>query len=223
MQTLPAVLPAVLTSFLCACVIAVGQGSCADTRVGSGMEATESRGVGEFSRLHVGGSATVTASTGEETSVILRCDDNLLPYVRTEVKGETLHVSMVSGSYQFKSGLEVTIVSPRLAQVGVSGAGNATVSGVDEDHFEANVSGAGNLHVSGRADTVDVRVSGAGNLDLSQLTARAGEVHVSGAGGVEINARESLAAHVSGAGHVHYAGNPDVEQHVSGAGSVSRK
>lgn len=223
MKKLTLALPAALSALLCACVVTVGNSSCRYTEYGSGIEAVEARGVAEFSRIAVGGAANVVASTGPESSVILRWDDNLLPFVNTEVRGDTLHVKMMGGSYSSESGLEVEIVTQHLEGVSISGAADAVVSGVDADHFDANVSGAGDLQVTGRADSVEAHVSGAGELDLSGLTVRAGDVHVSGAGDVEINARETLSASVSGAGDVHYAGDPKVSMSVSGAGSVTRK
>lgn len=222
-MNLPRVLPAALASLLCACVVTVGQTSCLDTRYGSGVEATEARGVSEFSRIEIGGAAELVATVGPETSVIVRCDDNLLQYIRTEVRGSTLHVSTVSGSYQFEHGLEVEVTTPHLDSVSISGATRGKATGVDTDHFEAHISGAGKLAVSGQADTITGRVSGAGKLDLSQLTARSADVRVSGAGKLEVNVREALDARVSGAGNVVYAGSPSVSKNVSGAGSVSRK
>jgi len=223
MKQLLLALPALLTSLLCACVVCVGQSSCRNTVHGSGTAAVEARGVGDFSRIEVGSTAHVTASTGPETSVIVHWDDNLVPYVRTELRGDTLVVDLVDGSYSSKSDPEIEIVTARIEGVTVSGAGHAEVRGVDVDRFEAHVSGAGDMRVAGRADAVTARVSGAGDLDLSELTARTGDVEVSGAGDLEINARENLVARVSGAGDVHYSGDPSVSKTVSGAGSVNRR
>ena len=223
MKLSSALIPAFLAPLLVACVVSVGSSSCQHTIVGSGTEVSEARGLPEFSQIEVGGAAHVVASIGAETAVVVTCDDNLVEYVLTEVRGDTLKVSMQSGSYQFETRLLVTVVSPELVGARVSGAGDLDLSGVDTDHFEARTSGAGSLRVIGRADEIEAQSSGAGSMDLSQLTARTAEVRVSGAGNVAVNARESLSARASGAGSVRFAGAPAVEANVSGAGSVKRE
>lgn len=223
MKLSSALIPACLTPLLFACVVTVGNSSCQSTIEGSGIEATEVREVGSFSSIEVGGATNVIASVGPETQVVVTCDDNLIEFVRTEVHGDALRVSMKSGSYSYETQLLVTVISPDLDGATVSGAGNMKMSGIDTDRFEGTTSGAGNLRVSGRADEVEARASGAGNLDLSQLTARTAEVRVSGAGDVKVNARESLSARASGAGSVSFAGDPQLSAHTSGAGSVRRE
>ena len=59
---------------------------------GSGNIKTEKRDVPDFSNVKAGGAINVEVSAQKEFSVEVEADDNLLEYIKTEVKGETLKI-----------------------------------------------------------------------------------------------------------------------------------
>lgn len=59
---------------------------------GSGVLGTEERDVPAFSAIHVESSADVILKYGAERRVVASADDNVLPYLRTEVEGDALVV-----------------------------------------------------------------------------------------------------------------------------------
>ena len=60
---------------------------------GSGVAASESRPSSEFSGVEVGGVFQVEITAGKEYSIQVQADDNLLPYVKTEVDSGVLKIS----------------------------------------------------------------------------------------------------------------------------------
>ena len=202
--------------------LAIASAGCINRKEGSGVEASETRELGSFTKISLSGEATVEVTIGDPQSVIVRTDDNLLADVETEVNADTLEVSEPSlTDLDPTAGMVVEVTVPELGEVEVSGSGDLSVTGVEGELFRAEVSGAGTVEASGEVEQVEAEVSGAGDVQLSQLIAQDATADVSGAGNIHVHATESLQADVSGAGDIIYSGDPaDVETDVSGAGDI---
>ena len=117
--------------------------------------------------------------------------------------------------------LLVSITTPHLQSVKFNGAGGIEVTGLDEDSFDLGLTGAGNANVSGKAKSAAVSITGAGNAKMAGLQADKVSVTISGAGDVDVNAKESIDATITGAGNIKVSGHPKkVTKNISGAGSV---
>jgi hypothetical protein len=201
-------------------------GGCAyvspNTIQGSGVAKTETRDVGAFSRIDSTGSADVIVTIGDKQSLTVEADDNILPLIDTEVKGDKLVISS-HDSYSPRTDIKITITVPKLDEASVRGSGTIKASGVDAQDFKTQLTGSGDISLEGKATSLKATVTGSGSLDASKFTVGDADVRVSGSGDARINASKSLNASVSGSGDVQYSGNPSaVERHVSGSGSVRK-
>jgi len=207
---------------------------------GSGVVTTERRDVAPFQRIEVDGAVDVVARAGAAPSLAVTGDDNLLPFVQTEVRDGTLHID-IERSYRSRRGLRVTLATPELESVSVGGSSEVQVTDVRGPSFalsvsgssevtakgevgrlDVSVSGSGSIGMSGRAEHVEASVSGSGDLDLYRVRSRTARVGVSGSGSVAVYPTERLEADVSGSGEVRYGGNPRTTTRISGSGSVSK-
>ncbi|CAN5805866.1 head GIN domain-containing protein [soil metagenome] len=207
---------------------------------GSGVITSQSRSVHAFDRIDVGGQYDVVVTVGATRSVVLEGDDNLLPLVRTEVRGGTLHVESDNDLRPSRE-IRIEIVVETLRGIHSGGSSDVAVRDVRAPAFEASVSGSseltangqfgdlstsisgsGEIHMNGTADAIDGKVSGSGELDLLQVRARAARIDVSGSGDAAVQVSERLDASVSGSGDVRYSGRPSVNADISGSGSVDR-
>ena len=179
---------------------------------GSGVRTNVTRSVATFDRVDVGGEYDVVIRVGAAPSVILEGDDNLLPLIRTEVRG--VH----SGG---SSDIAIRDVLSEAFEASVSGSSDLTANG-DFGDLSASISGSGEIHMTGTADLIDGHVTGSGEMDLLEVRARSARVDVSGSGGVTVEVSDRLDAKVSGSGHVRYRGQPAVQADVSGSGAVER-
>lgn len=189
---------------------------------GSGTERAEDRPVTPFSRIEVGGAATlaVTVQAGATPTASVRTDDNLQAHVRLDNAGATLRI-VTEGNLQPSKAVLVTLRTDRLDALTVSGAAKATVAGLHGDAFTAKVSGAGDVQLAGAVRRVTLDTSGAASVQAAGLKARELAVTLSGAGSIGAFASEAATVDVSGAGRVVLDGKPGkVEKKVSGVGSV---
>jgi hypothetical protein len=213
-----------LLPLLAACVISVGGSSCTWASIeGSGVEASQAREVPAFRRVHISGSADLRAEVGGAQTLRVSCDDNLLQHVKTEVRGDTLHIGMEPGSYSFRRDLRVELSVPALDGISISGSGNASVVGLSGAVFEVAISGSGDVHALGTVERLTASVSGSGDMDFTGLHARAAQVQISGSGDIAVDASEELTVQISGSGDVRYVGNPRIQSQISGSGSVSSR
>ncbi len=188
---------------------------------GSGVSKTEQRETGDFEAIELSGSSDITVQCGQETSVTVTIDDNLLEMITTEVDDGALEIGQ-TGSYSSKIGLNIDIATPKLNRFEVSGSCKAEIIDCVTDHLELEVSGAGDLTVSGTVDSVTLELSGAGDVDLTNLVARSVSVEMSGAANAKVNATEELDVEISGVGSVSYKGDPEVTKDLSGMASVKK-
>lgn len=214
---------------------------------GSGEIKTESRNVERFTSIAVKYPAEIVIRQGKEQSVSITTDDNLLPQLGTQVRGQTLYIENTERSWNERVvptkavQIEIVVISLEEIQfssagslrvediqgdglsISMSGAGDLDLTGIDVGKLECRLSGAGDIEAEGKAGKLELRISGIGNFDGADLETQQAEVRISGAGDVTVWTTETLDASISGAGSVDYYGNPSVSQHISGAGSVNRR
>ena len=211
---------------------------------GSGNIITEERDVSDFDRVSLSGFGEVTIEQGDEESLTVTTDENIMPYVITKVKGNTLVLDLDdtgrNGSYDPTDGIKFTLVVKDLSRMDISGAGNIAIDELETEKLVVELSGAGNLEihsltadelvvtqsgagavfVSGQVKGQDLTFSGVGSYHASELESETAIVLISGAGTATLWATESLDVAISGIGNIIYYGNPRIIQNVSGLGKL---
>jgi hypothetical protein len=211
---------------------------------GSGTIVSETRAVEGFKSVSVGGSGTLRITQGDTESLEVEADDNLLPYLRTEVSGGELKIWWERGNLRFTKSPVYTLGVRRLERVHLSGSLQAQMDRLTTEKFAGHISGSGKIELGqleagevkmrisgsgelsieqGRGDSLDVGISGSGNARMAGFEVKDVEVSISGSGNAEIHAVNSLDASVSGSGNVTYVGSPKVNSSVSGSGRVRSK
>jgi hypothetical protein len=213
-----------------------------DSVTGNGNIRTEKRSTGNFNAVKASGSIDIEISSGNAYAVSVEDDDNLLPYVVTDISGGTLNVHYKNGYSINNDHAKVYITAPSLDKLSISGSGDITTTGMlkNSREIEMNVSGSGNIKGSVDAPSINVSVGGSGNVSLTGRTkdftctvSGSGDINctslesenttvkVSGSGNAHVFASVHLSASVSGSGDVYYLGNPtNPEIHTAGSGSV---
>jgi hypothetical protein len=210
---------------------------------GSGNVITETREVSGFHAIEIEYPATVFVRQGNQESLKIEAEDNLLPNLKTEVRNGTLeifyrrendtHVNPTKtvritivvndlDEVDFNSAGELTIeeLKSENLDVSLSGAGNLELKDVQLDGLGVNLSGAGSMSASGVADNLNLNISGFGDFKGADLHGQIARVNISGAGSATVWADEELTAGISGAGSIDYYGSPSVTRHISGVGNI---
>jgi hypothetical protein len=126
-------------------ILALAVGACGNS--GSGTIVSEERSANDFDRVFVRGEGNVYISQGDEVSVVVETDDNLISRVYTEVKDGTLELRYASGLFgthlRPTQGYNyyITVVDP--ANVTIEGSAEVFADGVVTERLELAVTGSG--------------------------------------------------------------------------------
>jgi Putative auto-transporter adhesin, head GIN domain len=210
---------------------------------GSGHIVTEKRPVSQFTEVETRSVIPVEIKNGADWSVEVEADDNVQPFIITELRGDRLVIDIKGKNSFRKVNMKVFVTAPRFTRISCSGVANITSNGIlkSDERLDLNTSGVGNItaevdaptvvastsgvggiNLQGRCRSLDAEVSGVGNIKAFDLFAEEAKADVSGVGNIKLFASVSLKANVSGAGSILYRGAAATTTSVSGVGSVKK-
>lgn len=212
---------------------------------GSGNVVTEVREVRDFNEVHLTGSGTLTVEQGDEESLTIEAEDNVIPEIETEVRNHILTIGYRHNRFGpmhpmrpikynltvrhlncIRSSGSANMRMPSLRtdrlEIHISGSGNAELGNLIADELSTRISGSGQFDVVGEVPMQDVRISGSGDYRARDVQSKDVEVTVSGSGRAEVRASRQLAVRISGSGDVEYIGSPNVVRRITGSGRVTK-
>lgn len=211
---------------------------------GSGNVISEERRVSGFDRVSLSGFGEVTIHQGDVEALTVRTDDNIMPFVETDVRNQTLVLGFTRAgenkSISPSDGIHFDLVVKDLnrleisgagsvhadqlvtekLQLNLSGAGSLEIYNLEADELVGRISGAGSILVTGEVSGQDVTHSGVGSYHAADLKSKTAIIDISGAGSATVWVLETLDVSVSGLGNIIYYGTPRVIQDISGLGKL---
>lgn len=217
--------------------------SC-QTVTGNGNVREEKRNIPDINEVNTSGSIDVEIKNGDTYSLTVQDDENLLPYVITEVNNGALRIHYKDGYFINHDHAKVIVTAPSLEkltssgssdissdgviknskeiEIGTSGSGDINVE-VDAPSIRVSGSGSGDVSLSGVTKDFDCKISGSGDVKCSNLKSENAVINVSGSSDVHVFASVNLKVNVTGSGDVYYGGNPtSPEIHITGSGTVQQ-
>jgi hypothetical protein len=222
-----------------------GGGGETERVVGSGILKEESRTVKGFNRIRIeaGGVTEISQNqANDQNSLTVEADENLLPYITSEVHGGELRLAIKPGvSLAPSQSIRFTVTVNNLTDLDVSGSSEAKLAGLTGDQLTLQASGmgkiigvnlqvnrllvkssgSGSISVAGETDGLEVEMSSLSHLRAENLQSQVAKVQISGAGEALIWVIRSLEARLSGSASLNYYGAPPtITQNTSGSASV---
>ena len=197
--------------------------SFSSSEKGSGNVISEKREVTNFEQVDVGGNFQVEITAQKDFSVEVLADDNLLPFIRTEVRGGVLRIK-TEKRIESKNPIIVKISAPNIEDLDVSGASKAILTNLSNESLQIHTSGASKVEISGTTLNLEINVSGASKINAENLKAENVSVDASGASNVSVSVSNELKVDASGASNISYTGTPTIlEKKTSGASNVKQR
>jgi hypothetical protein len=209
---------------------------------GNGNIQTEKRDIPDIHTVRTSGSIDIEINSGSSYSLTVEDDENLLPYIVTDVNDGVLNIHYKDNYSIDNDHAKIVVTAPSLDKIITSGSGNIEGNGpiknssqiefnlsgsgdveaeVDAPSIKISGSGSGNIKLTGRTKDFDCKVSGSGDVNCGNLQSENANIQISGSGNAHVFASVHLTAHTSGSGDVYYSGNPQSpEIHTSGSGTV---
>lgn len=159
---------------------------------GSGVLASEERDLPAFSAVQVNSSIQVTIEAGSEQRVVASADDNILPYLRTEVEGDTLmvdlgeegnNINILDAQHQ----RTVAITAPAIEELVVNSSGSITAEALTGEQVAVETNSSGDIDVDAiRADSLRIVANSSGDVTIDDLEATALDATLNSSGNVEV-------------------------------------
>ncbi|HOP04338.1 MAG TPA: head GIN domain-containing protein [Tenuifilaceae bacterium] len=211
----------------------------------SGETKTEKRDVKDFTGIELAISGDVFLSQGDNFSVTVEAEKDILHKIETVVEGGTLRIKTEKG-FNISWGdakLKVYITMPRVEKLSISGSGDIkaetpikaetlllsisgsgdiSVPSLSVEELAAKVSGSGDINVEGSSvgKKADVSVSGSGDVSISGIEFTDAEVSIVGSGDAYIVVKDNFTARIVGSGDIRYSGNPRIDAKITGSGEL---
>ncbi|MFC2159957.1 head GIN domain-containing protein [Actinomycetota bacterium] len=211
---------------------------------GSGNVASEDRDVSGFSKVSVSGSGNLRIEQGDEESLTIEAEDNILPLITAKVSGNTLKIGFKPGtSISTTKNIEFHLKVKDLDSISGSGSGNIDCSGLAADNLSVktsgsrnvdminlevnsivlNSSGSGNITMAGITDSQNIKTSGSIKYSGEGLESKSCVINSSGSGELIVKVSDDLDINASGSIKITYIGSPSITQKTSGSASVNSK
>jgi len=206
--------PALLWAAVCGLLLAGCEGGVGPgERVwGSGSIVEREVVLTGFTGVQVGFGVHADITVGTPERVVLRGDDNLLALIQMKVVQGMLVADRDPRWAQNpptpSEPIRLTVVTPRLTQLRVSGGALARASGVDSPDFSLHASGGSEVGVSGQAGRLTLEASGGSAVDLREFVLNELELDASGGSRVHANVSGSVSGDLSGGAQLTCEGQP---------------
>lgn len=211
---------------------------------GNGNLTEESRAIESFDQLDFQGIGNIYVSYGEKESLTIEAEENLLPYLETFTRGDTLVIKVENGrSITPTEPVNFYLTITSLESVDISGLGDVDLPEIEAEHFSVEISGAGDIEIEalyaeslnarmsglgnleidgGEVVSQDIRISGSGKYKARRMDSQETNISISGLGSATVSVSEYLDVSISGAGDVEYYGSPEIDKSISGLGDLDK-
>lgn len=234
---------------MCAGLLALAVGTLSSFAATRPQADRETRTVGAFTEISLGGSAHVVVKQGSPQSVVVEASKEDLADFETEVKGNKLRLGYrqsAGGRLNYKNHGPVTVyvTAPSLTalrvggsgklevngpleadamELAVSGSGDLVVPQLKAGHLETAVSGSGDVRVGGTCPSNEIRISGSGKVRAHDLKTETSRARISGSGDAHVYASRTAEGSISGSGSVYVAGGAQLSSSTHGSGRVLKE
>ena len=229
---------------LLATILLIG---CAQVTItGSGNVVTQEEAITGFDKVDISQSFNVDITQGENFSVVIRVDDNLVEYLNVVKQGSTLKIGLdPNRSYTILNAtMEAEVTMPEVVGLDLSGSSVANLSGfgsskslvvdlsgnsvllgdIQAGDSRFDVSGNSSVTISGSGGDLTVDASGSSDVDLANFPGSNGTVDASGSSTVTVNLSGRLDADASGSSDIYYLGSPELGSiETSGSSNIQPK
>lgn len=217
-KVIPAIILAMTT--LAACSL------FADCIDGNGDVQTEQRDATAFTAIANEASFDVKYIQGDDYSITVEAESNILPYIETKVRSGALEIGIIRGTHclNYTRHPVITVTAPVISEIVNSGSGDFVAGPLSGDDVRIVNSGSGDITTETIAgDEVSIIMSGSGDVITDDIAATSFKATLSGSGDLTASGEAVTGRYVvSGSGNVfsRYFASNSATVTASGSGSV---
>jgi len=230
----------ILAAVILCLVVAVS--GCSTQQTGSGNVVNQTKSVKGVNDVSLDGTGTLIIQQGNQESLIIQAEDNIIPHIQSNVNGKNLSLGYDTNTPISTKTVKYYLTVKDLSSISISGAGKVetggfktqnliiSINGAGEGNMSnlninkltVNLSGADKMTMAGTATDQTITISGDGDYQAKDLKSQSTIITINGAGKGILNVSNVLKAIINGSGSISYLGNPQVSQQINGAGTIKQ-
>ncbi|MCC7563034.1 MAG: DUF2807 domain-containing protein [Methanobacterium sp.] len=184
---------------------------------GTGNQTPDISGV---TNVALNGPGTLIIQQGNNESIRIEADDNLMSKISTTVSGNSLSINNLNSVSN--RAVKIYITLKDLNSLTTNGGGDSEVTDLNTDSLTVTLDN-GKMTLSGNIDNLIATINGGGTIAAKDLVSQKATATINGEGKATLNIVNTLNAVVNGGGSIKYSGNPQVKQQVNGLGSITKE
>ncbi len=152
---------------------------------GNGNVVTEVRPSVSFNKIENEGDFNVYYVADSVFSIVIEAESNLIPYIRTNVNGNTLEIDTrenLDNNYAIK----IMVHSPVLVGVALTGSGLINVNYLESPNFDVILTGSGLIYGNVNTGSFNSVIAGSGVIDFSVLSEYV-KATITGSGNIKLS------------------------------------
>jgi hypothetical protein len=174
---------------------------------GSGNVVEETRPVSGVRGVDLATIGNVIIEIGEDESLRIEAEDNLMKFFETDMRGDTLEIGTNPSTVNLRPTKPVLffLTVKELEMATISGSGNIQVPDLSGDNFSAAIGGSGDISMGNlEADKFDVDIGGSGNVTTERVSVPLFQVKINGSGDITLQElqADTLSLNVNGSGNL---------------------
>ncbi len=211
---------------------------------GNGDVDTELRDAVPFTAIANEASFHVNYIQGEEYTITVEAESNILPYIETEVRGGALEIGTIRGTHclNYTKHPVITVTAPQISEIVNSGSGDFVAGPLSGSDVRIVSSGSGDITAETLSgDEVSLILSGSGDVITEEIDATSLKATLSGSGDLTMSGSAVTCRFVvtgsgtifsrdcssstatftlSGSGSVYATVNDQLDAVISGSGNI---
>lgn len=230
-----------LVLFLSSCGFDINFGEFGSGKTGNGTVVEENRKItDDFSTVHASEGLDVYVTQGDDFSITVEADENIIDLIGTDIKNGRLKIHAIENigratkkvfvslpdvkSLQSSSGAHLTtqnLIKGDDITIDSSSGSIVNVE-VTADQIEIDASSGANIEIAGKAREVYVDGSSGANINAKNLLSKECRADGSSGANISVNVSDLLNADASSGANISYSGEATVKKNKSVSGSVHK-
>jgi hypothetical protein len=188
---------------------------------GQGPVTSERRDVAAFTRIEATAGIRVVVRIGPSEAVEVTAQENLLPVIATDLRGDTLSIE-ASEDFTTLEPVTVTIVVPALDGITLSGGSQAVIDGLDAESLELRIRGGAQVTAAGSVGSLTLHADGGATARLDDLSVQVATVLMDGGATATLTASDDVTGTAAGGSRLTVLGDAVLSVEESGGSVVAR-
>ena len=191
---------------------------------GSGNVVEETRPVSGVTGVDLATIGTVIIQVGNNESLRIEAEDNLMKYFETDVRGGTLRIRTTPLAVNLRPTKPVHffLTVKDLERVSISGSGDIQVPDLETKEFRVDIGGSGDVSMGDlNADRLEIDIGGSGDVNTARVKVPTFRVKINGSGDITVSelGAEDLSLNINGSGNLRIDDGTVVDQEIDINGS----